>query len=459
VVARADARSAGISQLSAYDPPLPSDPIAELSNWYCWFAAHEAAGRSALYVEFADGVARDRELLAVLCELPEAKRQPNLLFAALRHVCGLPGGWPEFRDRFFEHQAEITNVIMTRRTQTNEPARCATLLPALARLPQPLALIEVGAAAGLCLLPDRYGFDYRRLTVMPADRWLPAPVFACDASEGTPLPESPVEVVWRTGLDLNPLDVTDPEDMAWLEALVWPGEGRRLELLRGAIEVARRDPPPVVRGDLRNDLRSVAAQAPPDATLVIFHTAVLAYVLQVEARDAFGETVRSLGARWLANEGADILRPRQHPGEQPWPTGDFVLTLDRVPLARTDPHGTWIEWSPRGQAGQLRVCRGAEQPPAPETRHLLCRQSSTLGETAASSARTGSGASAHVAMRASERRTLWSTKAGARLKSRLQRDAVRSAAERPCRPARSPERCVCEDEVTTVGVRDWRLLS
>ena len=56
--------------------------------------------------------------------------------------------------------------MLSRATQTNEPARCAVLLPVLARLPQPLALLEVGASAGLCLLPDHYGYDYGA-----AERW------------------------------------------------------------------------------------------------------------------------------------------------------------------------------------------------------------------------------------------------------------------------------------------------
>ncbi len=67
--------------------------------------------------------------------------------------------------------------MRTRRTQTNEPARCATLLPALALLPQPVALLEVGASAGLTLLPDKYSYDYngRRLTgTDPARPSLPA---------------------------------------------------------------------------------------------------------------------------------------------------------------------------------------------------------------------------------------------------------------------------------------------
>ena len=61
-----------------------------------------------------------------------------------------------------ERRAEVEAVMLERRTQTNEPARCALLLPLLAALPQPLALLEVGASAGLCLLPDRYALRLRR---------------------------------------------------------------------------------------------------------------------------------------------------------------------------------------------------------------------------------------------------------------------------------------------------------
>ena len=69
-----------------------------------------------------------------------------------------------------ERRDEVEALMLARRTQTNEAARCALLLPLLAALPQPLALLEVGASAGLCLLPDRYGYDYagHRLGDRPA---------------------------------------------------------------------------------------------------------------------------------------------------------------------------------------------------------------------------------------------------------------------------------------------------
>lgn len=54
------------------------------------FAEVEARGRSPLYEEFALGVVADTATLQFLVTLPEEKRQLNLLFAALRHVCGTP---------------------------------------------------------------------------------------------------------------------------------------------------------------------------------------------------------------------------------------------------------------------------------------------------------------------------------------------------------------------------------
>jgi hypothetical protein len=302
---------------------------ASIARAYSAFA-DAALERSELYVELARGVAGDDELLAFLAELPQPKRQPNLLFAAVKHLCGTPDDWREFRAWVFARREEIAALMRTRRTQTNEPARCATLLPLLATLSQPLALLEVGASAGLCLLIDRYGYDYGGHRVPPVVAVGPAPVFACRANALTPLPARGVEVAWRAGIDLDPVDVRDADQVAWLEALVWPGEGDRLEQLHAAVEVARADPPRVLRGDLRRDLPALAAQAPPDATLVVFHTAVLAYVSEPAERVRFGDTVRALGATWIANESPQVFDPDSDPGrgrggcccgatDSPWP--------------------------------------------------------------------------------------------------------------------------------------------
>lgn len=317
-----------------------------LAAEYRRFSVQETAGRSALYTEITYEVAEDRELLAIMCELEPPKRQPNLLLAAVRHLYGdFARDWPEFRRRFFDRREDALGVIRTHRTQTNEPARCALLLPVLASLPQPLALLEVGTSAGLCLLPDRYGYDYgdgRRLGGPSLDGV--APVLRCDVNPATPVPSALPDVVWRAGLDLAPIDVADDESVSWLESLVWPGEHDRLAQLRAAVKVARADPPRIVSGDLRHDLPALAEQAPADATLVVFHTAVLGYVHDTADRRRFAETVRGLGARWVADEPPGVLELAPPPRPGPAPGGEILLSLDGEALAWADPHGAWLRW-------------------------------------------------------------------------------------------------------------------
>ena len=96
------------------------------------------------------------------------------------------------------------------------------LAPILARLPQPLALIEVGASAGLCLLLDFYGCDFGSRVIHPELGDGVFPIFSCAASPRTPLPTLIPRIIWRAGLDLNPLDAADPEQSSWLETQVWP---------------------------------------------------------------------------------------------------------------------------------------------------------------------------------------------------------------------------------------------
>jgi len=301
--------------------------------------AEEARGRSAAYEALATLVAGDDTILRFLGTLPPAKRQPNLLFAAARYLLGTPPDIAALRALVGQDRAGLARVMLARRTQTNEPARCATLLPALAQLPPPLALIEVGASAGLTLLFDRYSYDYGGHLIPGSDP--DAPTLRCVPRGPVPLPERLPVIAWRAGLDLNPLDVTDDDDVHWLSCLVWPGEGDREERFAAAVAAARRDPPAIYRGDLLTDLPALAAQAPAGATLVIFHSAVLAYVAP-EGRRRVRGIVRSLSAVWLSSEAPGVVPGVSVPACQ---GGPLVLIRDgRTPLACADGHGAWVHW-------------------------------------------------------------------------------------------------------------------
>lgn len=112
----------------------------------------------------------DSAILHFLGSLPE-ERQPNLLFAAARYLLGVPADITRLRALVSQNRAGLTGVMLARRTQTNEPAPCATPLPALAQLPPPLALIEAGASAGLTPPFDRYSYDYAGHRIAGQDPW------------------------------------------------------------------------------------------------------------------------------------------------------------------------------------------------------------------------------------------------------------------------------------------------
>jgi len=122
-------------------PVAADDPLTSVAGTYQAWARLEAHGRSAAYESLAEAVARDATIAGFVASLPPEKRQPNLLFASL---------------------------------------------PALAQLPEPLALIEVGASAGLTLLFDRYSYDYGGHRIAGSDPR--APTVHCQPHGPVPLP-------------------------------------------------------------------------------------------------------------------------------------------------------------------------------------------------------------------------------------------------------------------------------
>jgi hypothetical protein len=315
----------------------------DLAARYRRFAAEEARGRSPLYEALANGVAGDDAALRFLLTLPPAKQQPNLLLAAMRHLHGVAPSYGWFRDRLLGDLDAVRAVMLARSTQTNEPNRCVVLLPVLARLPQPLALLEVGTSAGLCLLPDRYGYDYGATTLNPAGQG--HPVLPCAADAATPLPSAMPRIAWRAGIDLNPIDAADPEQAAWLETLVWPEQADRLALLRAALAIAAVQRPRIVQGDLLGDvLPRLCAEAPRDATLVVFHTAVLAYVADLADREAFAARMAALAPYWISNEASAVFPAVAARAGPPPAPGRFLLAVNGIPHAWTDPHGAAMEW-------------------------------------------------------------------------------------------------------------------
>jgi len=337
-----------INQTSGH--PVSMNSAGDVKRRYQRFAEMECRGHSDVYYGLALAVTQDDEVIDFIAAMPVI--QPQLLFNSVQLLTGpdaMPRTGADLRAVLRGRGPEVAALMRSRRTQTNEVGRCAVLLPALPR--GPLALVEVGASAGLCLLLDR--FHYELGSTRLGD--VASPVrLRCSIDGPVPRPTRIPRIVWRRGLDLRPIDVHDPEATRWLLACVWPDHPERRRRLEAALEMARADPPAVSAGDLVDDLRAVLAEAPDDAQLVVFHSAVLSYV-SPERRQAFADVLAEASRRrdivWLSNEAVGVVHEVTAP--EPAPSGlRFVLarTLftkgqrrDEI-LALSHPHGGELRW-------------------------------------------------------------------------------------------------------------------
>jgi hypothetical protein len=314
--------------------------------------AGECRESSPIYERLSLALAEDVELLAAIEPAVGVRFNSNLLFASARYLalsCGqeVPETPEGFRAFCLDRLDAIRELISTRVTQTNEVARCSYLLlgfeHARRERGRPLALLEVGASAGLNLLFDRYRYDYGAHGAVGPEG---SPVVLAPRilAGVPPVPDGMPSVAWRLGIDIQPLDPTDPDDCLWLRALVWPEHQEREVRLERALAVAAESPVPILAGNAVELLPEAAAQAPAQATLVIFHTNTLPYLSPAE-RERLSEQIAMLGAR------RDTLRIS---GEGPPPAQDFETALrmasytgavgtERV-LAHTLQHARGFAW-------------------------------------------------------------------------------------------------------------------
>ena len=318
----------------------------QTADWFRRFANAESA-ESPRYRDWALGIAEDDELLTLVTKLPRAKRQPVLVLTCAR-VAGVPlRPFETVRDDFIALWPAIAKLAKSRSTQTNDPRRCTPLLVALDRIRGPIALIEVGASAGLTLFPDRYSYRWnapgRVIESHPTDGESTVLLTADLAGWGASPPRRP-NIVHREGIDLNPLDVRDRNDRDWLEALVWPEQQERLDLVRAAADIVAQSPPTMTAGDAVAQIRGVVARArkaAPKATIVVWSPAVLVYLDPAE-REKFATYCLRARVLWISLDGRRVIPRIGDAADEMGIEGDFILSLDGAPIAAVDPLGRWV---------------------------------------------------------------------------------------------------------------------
>jgi hypothetical protein len=253
-----------------------------------------------------------------------------------------------------DHGAELAETIGTRLVQTNQVQRAIGLRLGLSMIagevPGPVHVIEAGTSAGLNLRFDRYGYQLNGRQF--GDPGSPVQLAAeCHGQQPEPDLDRQPAIASVHGIDLHPVDATDPGDRAWLRALVWPENHRQRALLTTALELAAADPPAILSGDVIDVLPGLAGTLPAGQPRVVFHAATRMHVPtgRLTAFDAAIERAGDNGPLWrLSIEDAPDAwsRPRGArfgPALQLWRPGAEAAE----PIAIVDGHLAWIEMCPR----------------------------------------------------------------------------------------------------------------
>ena len=356
-------------------PPQPTSDLNQVREYFQNFGLKQAPETgSPLYHTLCLGVLDDPDMLQLAASCPPSQPSANLLFGAVHYL--LLGGeqhplrnfYPDvvgpektpnppsqetyslFQDFVWSHTDTIKRLITTRLVQTNVVRRTTCLLPIFALLSQeagnqPLSIIEIGSSAGLNLHWDRYHhrYDY---PCGKTSKWgdKDSTVQLSTELRGTvPLPtlSENLRVVWRAGVDINPIDVTDADAMHWLRALVFPEHLERHQEIEATARIVRDNQVPIFTGDALTHLPDLLSQAPNDSRLCLYATMVL-YQLSPAARKDL----------WTLLAEFSKKRPIS------------VIILDGVPegwaqllirdfrdggytkrhVAEAHAHGRWLEW-------------------------------------------------------------------------------------------------------------------
>lgn len=346
--------------------------LSELARRFEWHGNNAYRGKtpqnaSPLYSHLSLEVAKDRDILAIVAGADLAQQVSNLLFGAVHFLLlgsrqhplreffpdlvssarPLQGAYPFFRDFCLKNSEEIHQLITSQRVQTNEVGRAACLLPAFELISRrverkPLALIEIGASAGLHLRWDKYDYDYGKAGQININNARVKLSCAPVGQQMPPIPNDFPEASSRISIDLNPMDAYDETAMRWLRALIWPEHTDRTQALQQAIDIAQENPVTLLKGDAGELITDVLNQASPEATICVFHsytlnqcsTEVRMHILALIETFAQQRDLFRVSQGWFSGQEQPQLELFSYKGGE----------VRRELLAYCESHGRQIEW-------------------------------------------------------------------------------------------------------------------
>lgn len=274
--------------------------------------------------------------------------------------------FPSFREFCLDHREEFGLLVESRTVNSTLVERSSTILPALAHVgelvQEPLTLVEICCSIGVNLLFDEYYYDYG-----PTGRV--GPEQSCvrldcrDIGSYRPPVNGLPRIAQRVGVDLMGLDLSDPNEHLWMQAVLAPEWREERKHIKTAVALRASRPIRILLGDALEVLPGLLADL--TGALCVLHTHCMGQwseeaklrldqILREAARDRdvhriaidrlYQEPPEWIRARLKKLVAAGIpLTQKSMPSsiEHTWYTKSAVKTHL---LGQADGLGGWIDW-------------------------------------------------------------------------------------------------------------------
>jgi len=346
-------------------------------------------------------VLRDDDALLALASAIPGDRLPPLLFSAAATSLILarepeplracfprlgeaqsrldPSFAEHYRAFCLEHSDELLELCARHRYQMNEVGRCADFVPSLTEATdahREVVLVDIGTGAGLALHFDRYRYSYSPAHGEPLHVGMSTSPVSVEVELAGPLtPRLPAQlpmIADRIGIDVEPLDLADPEVHGWLAACV-PQEIGAVTRFHEAARVALDNPARALRGDACELLPQVLDAIAPGPLVYLVDTYVNVF-FSPEQLARFREIVDTVGRRrdvdWVSTDPLvpmgqsasrtvtgieappELLERNRRGGvfgvvsRRSYRNGELTETI----LGAAHPSALWLEWLDPGTA-------------------------------------------------------------------------------------------------------------
>jgi len=304
----------------------------------------------------------------ILIDVRPTQRNPMLVFAilqwhALNGVSPLselyqsfpqwePTQWADAVVQVLEERPSLIAQETHRSTQTNEINRTAALCALLGSLRirgvSDIHLIDVGSSMGFNLYPDFAEVVTEGPPSHPGQ-------LETEVTSRHPVSFAPPTIHRRIGIDMNPLDPSNEEDVKWIAACLWPEQSARLARFQHYIEQVVTWPTAEIHhGDANELIEDIVRELGPGPVPVIFHSWVLAYLSQQDQqrwRSTMDRLVAN-GAIWISFESPFATSGLSLPhAEEPEGALGSVQMVVAMPHEAPEhwgwshPHARWIHLS------------------------------------------------------------------------------------------------------------------